>query len=64
MAPDGFLWVCLACGKTAADRYGIEGENHPGWDESCSLNSDLFPKSSLVYDGSSRRVVQINGTKP
>lgn len=40
-APDSAIWVCGACGKTAKDRYGEEGENSPGWDESCMLNAVL-----------------------
>jgi hypothetical protein len=40
-APEGAVWVCGACGKTAKDRYGMEGEQSPGWDESCMLNSTL-----------------------
>lgn len=40
-AADGTIWVCGACGKTAKDRYGIEGEHSPGWDESCMLNAVL-----------------------
>lgn len=41
MAPDGQIWVCGACGKTAEDRYGIEGEHSRGWDESCMLHAVL-----------------------
>jgi len=58
-APDGFLWVCLACGKTASDRYGIKGAFSYGWDESCSMNSSMFAKSRLVY-GAGKRVEKIN----
>jgi hypothetical protein len=48
-APEGQLWVCCACGKTAEDRYGFEGEHSHGWDESCMLNARLFDKTRLVY---------------
>lgn len=41
IAPEGAIWVCGACGKTAKDRYGIEGEKSRGWDESCMLNAVL-----------------------
>lgn len=41
MAPEGSVWVCAACGKTARDRYGIVGEHSHGWDESCALNAVL-----------------------
>lgn len=40
IAPEGKIWVCQACGKTAVDRYGSER----GWDESCMLNSSLTDK--------------------
>jgi len=45
MAPDGSIWVCRRCGKTAEDRYGIEGKHSYGWDESCTLNAVLCPKN-------------------
>lgn len=51
MAPPGTIWVCGACGKTAEDRYGIEGEKSRGWDESCMMNAVLCMKDSLEYDG-------------
>jgi len=63
MAPDGFLWVCRACGKTATDRYGIEGAYSPGWDESCILNSDLFAKVRLTY-GPDKRVMKVTDWEP
>lgn len=58
VAPEGRLWVCLACGKTSTDRYGDDGEHSAGWDESCMMNSRLFDKSALVYSGG--RVVHVN----
>lgn len=56
-ATAGSLWVCLACGKTAEDRFGIEGKHSKGWDESCMLNAQLFPESQLVYNDD--RVVEV-----
>ncbi len=49
IAQDGWVYVCMACGKTAKDPY-----NGPrGWDESCFLNCELIEESKLVYrDGS------------
>lgn len=41
IAKPGTIWVCSACGKTARDRYGIEGEHDRGWDESCMLKALL-----------------------
>lgn len=46
MAPEGFIWVCAACGKTAQDRYGLNGIHSRGWDESCMLNAVLRPTES------------------
>jgi len=45
-APEGKLWVCHACGKTAKDRYGGK-DAMDMWDESCMLNSELFDESDL-----------------
>jgi hypothetical protein len=41
LAPKGKIWVCMVCGKTAKDRYGMEGPHSKDWDESCMLNSIL-----------------------
>ena len=37
LAPEGWLWMCIHCGKRVKDRYGNEG----GWDEACMLNAVL-----------------------
>ena len=42
IAPEGMIWVCDACGKTARDRYGIVGEHSHGWDESCMMHAVLI----------------------
>lgn len=55
IAPEGKLWVCHACGKTAKDRYGEEG----GWDESCMLNSGLYDVAKLIFHNSGRLVARI-----
>lgn len=57
IAPAGAVWVCGACGKTASDRYGIEGKYDYGWDESCMLNAVLCGETSLVR-GDHGRVVK------
>ena len=51
-AGDGEIWVCAACGKTAKDQYGIEGEHSYGWDESCTINSVLchYPKTGDTWE--------------
>jgi hypothetical protein len=51
IAPDGYVWVCLACGKHVKDKYGERGS---GWDESCMLNSVLVPADRLVLASDGR----------
>ena len=49
IAPEGTIWVCGACGKTARSLYG--DPPHPlGWDESCMVNAARCIESSLVYE--------------
>lgn len=48
IAPDDAIWVCAACGKTATDRYGIEGIHSSGWDESCMMNSVLCKREGIT----------------
>lgn len=37
-----YRFVCAACGKTSATRYGLPGSDHDrGWDASCMLNCVL-----------------------
>lgn len=48
IAPDDGIWVCGACGKTAVDRYGIEGDHSPMWDESCMLNAVLCKREGIT----------------
>lgn len=46
-APEGQVFVCGACGKTARWRYGFDDKNKndpeasPGWDSSCMTWSVL-----------------------
>lgn len=44
-APEGWTWLCGACGKTSATHYGTNARN--GWDESCMLNSFLIEVEAL-----------------
>lgn len=57
IAPEGFLWVCHACGKTSRDRYGGP-DAMPWWDSSCAINSGLHRESALVRgpDGRVREI--------
>jgi hypothetical protein len=45
-APDGWVWVCGACGKTSLTHYGIGNKN--GWDESCMMNAYLLETGALA----------------
>lgn len=54
IAPEGAIWVCMGCGKTARDLYGIEGEHSYGWDESCVLNAVLCDEASIQRDATGR----------
>jgi len=52
-APEGKIWVCMVCGKTAKDKYGMEGLHSKNWDESCMVNSilvDYLPELSGFDD--------------
>jgi hypothetical protein len=63
IAPDDSLYVCCACGKTSTTEYGFDETGKstasPGWDESCMLNANLFPKSRLVWDLDRARVLEV-----
>ena len=61
-APEGYLWVCVACGKTAKDRYGIEGTKSAGWDASCMLNSVLAKETDLEYKPTPTPLLDGTGT--
>jgi hypothetical protein len=47
VAPDGQVFVCMACGKMSKDRYGMQRISS-GWDESCMLNAILCYRNKLV----------------
>lgn len=47
LAPEGKVFVCLACGKRSRDLYGTQAINK-SWDESCMLNAQLFEEKSLT----------------
>ena len=53
LAPDGYIWVCMACGKTSKTQYGFDDSGNEvsmqGWDESCMLNSELI-KEDLIEE--------------
>ena len=49
VAPEGQVWVCLACGKMSKDKYGNQQISR-GWDASCMLNSELFKETELVIE--------------
>lgn len=57
------IWVCLACGKRSADRYGEHAVNR-GWDESCMLNAALCYVDALTMDGELVSAVSDGGFAP
>lgn len=58
-APDGYVWVCAACGKLSKERKGDHSETTYGWDVSCFLNAVLVKEND--YDlGEDGRVCKIN----
>lgn len=59
LAPEGQVFVCMACGKMSKDKYGDQQISR-GWDESCMLNSALFEETELVIENN--RVIEIKET--
>jgi hypothetical protein len=57
VAPEGFVFVCSACGKRSRDKFGTQPISS-GWDESCMLNAMLCEESALTLD-SRGRVLEI-----
>lgn len=49
-APDGYIWVCAACGKVSKERSGNCAERTHGWDESCFLNAILVKEDHCTWD--------------
>lgn len=52
-APEGAIFVCKACGKTAKDICGGKDASY-GWDVSCSLNALLCDEKSIERDENGR----------
>ena len=52
-APDGYMWVCAACGKLSKERTGSDPDASYGWDASCFLNAVLVKEGDyeLGADG-------------
>lgn len=67
LAPEGHIWVCLACGKTSKTQFGFDKDNQnvamQGWDESCMLNARLIPESRIIERGPGGRVTKIDVTE-
>lgn len=36
-----YRFVCEACGKTSATRYGLDSDHDRGWDAACMLHAVL-----------------------
>jgi len=55
ICPNGTVWVCAACGKTAKSKYGFDKDDNRtniscGWDESCMMNSVLCKDPDVPKD--------------
>lgn len=65
LAPEGHLWVCLACGKTSKTRFGFDESNARvamrGWDASCVMNSELIAIDRITSQDAEGRVYKISG---
>jgi len=46
VAPSGYVFICLGCGKRSKDRYGNRAISR-GWDVSCMLNAVLVLEKDL-----------------
>ena len=51
-------YVCVACGKTSATRYGFDPDHDRGWDASCMLNAALCEPTGLLPLGAAWRQVK------
>jgi hypothetical protein len=55
IAPEGYVFVCRACGKTSRSRYGFDVAGRSacsyGWDESCMLNCALYKIANITFKG-------------
>lgn len=40
-APEGTIWLCQNCGRTARDLLGKEGDRDEGWSDDCQKNALL-----------------------
>ena len=62
-ADDDHLFVCCACGKTSTTSYGFDEAGKstasPGWDESCMMGAQKFPKAWLKWNDSKTAVVAV-----
>lgn len=51
IAPEGYIFVCAACGKKSKDIFGHQ-KIDKGWDESCMLSAVLChekPRDDGLY---------------
>jgi hypothetical protein len=48
VAPEGYVFVCMACGKRSHDKYGEQAISY-GFDVACVLHAVLCREDSLVF---------------
>jgi hypothetical protein len=65
-APDGYVWACLACGKTSEWSYGFDDKGSsagaktlPGWDESCGANAALVKLDDVTERSKGGRILKL-----
>jgi hypothetical protein len=63
VAPEGKVWVCMACGKRSPDKYGLQAISY-GWDESCMMNARLVEEDRLVMRGGLVREIKDDPNPP
>lgn len=62
-APEGHIWVCAACGKTADWAYGFDEHQKnaamQGWDESCATWAHLVRLEDVAERSEGGRILKL-----
>ena len=65
IVPDGYIFVCRACGKTSWSHYGFDADGRNvcsyGWDESCMMNCALYKTDQVLIREGGSRVIHVEG---